>query len=173
MKTFEAITTRNSCRVFTDKPVTEELTERLILAANAAPAASHDYSVIKLTVVQNKELLTEIDSATAHGLPPLGDHPTFNAPTLMIISVKLNDKFPMVGYCNASVAAENIMIMANDLGLSSVFLMGVPVVMQKKAELLEKLNIKDGFLPVVVVAVGYAKTPNPNVKPQRLKVERF
>ena len=173
MDAFDAITTRYACRAYTDEQLTADQTEMLIKAANAAPAASRDYSVIKLTVVQDAALRAEIEAATAHGLPALGDHPTFQAPTLMILSVLPNERLPMVAYCNASCAAENIMVQATALGLASVFLMGVPLVMRERPALLEKLNIVDGFMPVVVVAVGHAKRPGAAQKPERLRVERF
>ena len=173
MDALDAITKRYACRSFSDEQLTESETNSLILAANAAPAASRDFSVTQLTVVQSKELREAIDSATAHGLPPLGDHPTFLAPTLMVISVKPNEKTPMVSYCNASCVAENIMIAASGLGLASVFLMGVPLVMQGKQTLLDRLHISDGFIPVIVVAVGHAKNPLDVQKPERLRVERL
>ena len=173
MNTFEAITTRYACRAYTDKQLTQEQTEKLIQAANAAPAASHNFSMVKLTVVQNKDLISEIDSATAHGLPPLGDHPTFNAQTLMILSIKPNEQVPFVPYCNASCMAENIMIQANSLGLASCFLMGVPLVLQKKTDILKKLNINCGFIPVIIVTLGYAKNPQNITKPKRIEVEIF
>ena len=171
METFEAITKRYACRSYTDEQLTMEETEMLIKAANASPAASNNYKVTKLTVVQNKELLSEIEKNTAHALPVLKDHPTFQAPTLMILSVKPNENVPFLPYCNASVIAENIMIQATSLGLASVFLMGVPLVMQQKKELLKKLNIIDDFIPIIVVAVGHAKNQISVNKPNRLNVE--
>lgn len=173
MDVLEAITSRYACRSYTTDRLTEQETLALIDAANATPAASHDFSVLKLTVVQDSKLLSEIDAATAHGLPPLGDHPTFGAPTLMILSIRPNEMMPVVPYCTASCAAENIMIAARGLGLASVFLMGVPLVLQKKTELLAKLHIEDDFKPVIVVAVGHAKNPLDIVKPKRLNVERL
>ena len=173
METFDAITTRCACRTYTDQQITPEQTEKLIQAANAAPAASRDFSTVKLTVVQDAILRTEIEQATAFALPPLKAHPTFEAPTLMILSIKPNEAVPVVPYCNASCMAENIMIEANDLGLASVFLMGVPIAMKKKPDLLHKLHIADGFVPAIVVAVGYAKEPVSERKPMRILVERL
>lgn len=86
---------------------------------------------------------------------------------------KLIRAAPFVPYCNASCMAENIMIEANALGLASVFLMGVPTVMKSRPELLQKLNIADGFEPAIVVAVGYAVEPVAEKKPMRILVERF
>ena len=173
MEAFEAITTRHSCRDYIVRQLSEEQTEKLIRAANAAPAASRNFNTVKLTVVQDAGLCAEIDRAAAFALPPLKEHPTFGAPTLMVLSVKPNRAAPFVPYCNASCMAENIMIEANALGLASVFLMGVPTVMKSRPELLEKLNIADGFEPAIVVAVGYAAEPVAEQKPMRILVERF
>lgn len=53
--------------------------------------------------------------------------------------------------------AENIIIEATALSLASVYIMAVPSVLQQKKELMKRLEIEDGFIPVVMVAVGYAK----------------
>ena len=168
MNTYEAITKRYACREYTDEPLTEEETKKLIEAANNAPAGMGDYTGMKLTVVQDKKLIETIEAATAHGMPMMGDHPAYEAPTLMILSAKINEQFPMISYCNVSCAAENIMIQATDLGLASVFIMAVPTVMQNKPDLLKALNITDDFLSLVMVAVGHEKSKSEGIKPKRL-----
>ena len=157
MNTLEAIKHRYSCRAFKPEQISIEQTEMLIEAAKAAPAAMGDYSGISLTVIQSGEIRKQIDKETAFSMPMMGEHPTYEAPTLMIISVKENKEFPMIPYCNASCMAENIMIEATALGLASVYIMAVPTVLQQKKELMKRLEITDGFVPVVMVAVGYAK----------------
>lgn len=171
MNVQEAITNRYACREYTEEQLTTEETKKLIDAANAAPAGMGNYTGMKLTVVQNKELINAIESVTAHGMPMMGDHPAYQAPTLMILSSKINDEFPMIAYSNVSCAAENIMIQATALGLASVFIMAVPTVMQGKQELLQSLNIKDDFVPLVMVAVGHAKNEVETIKPKRLLTE--
>ncbi|MDO4182823.1 MAG: nitroreductase family protein [Coriobacteriia bacterium] len=156
MNTKDAILLRHACRSYTNEPLTDEQIDTLIQAANAAPATMGDYSGIELTVVKSPELLQEIEKETAHGMPMMGDHPTYEAPALFIISVKPNEHYAMLPYCNASCMAENIMIQATDLKLGSVYIMAVATVMQKKPELLGKLQITSGFVPAVVVAVGTA-----------------
>ena len=126
---------------------------------------------MKLTVVRDRALIETIEASTAYGMPMLREHPVYQAPTLMILSAKINEEFPMISYCNVSCAAENIMIQATDLGLASVFIMAVPAVMQDKQELLQTLNMKDGFIPLVMVAVGHAKNNTETSKPQRLLTE--
>ena len=157
MDTLEAIKHRYSCRAFKPEQISKEQTEMLIEAEKAAPAAMGDYSGISLTVIQSGEMRKLIDKETAFSMPMMGEHPTYEAPTLMIISVKENKEFPMIPYCNASCMAENIMIEATALGLASVYIMAVPTVLQQKKELMKRLEIEDGFSLVVMVAVGYAK----------------
>ena len=103
-------------------------------------------------------------------MPVMGDHPTYEAPTLMFICVKPDEQFEMIPYCGALCIAENIMVQATALGLASVYIMAVPTVMQEKPELLEKLNMSEGFIPVVLVSVGKAKKESDVKKADRLKV---
>lgn len=169
MNTNEAILSRYACRKFKDEQITAEQLNALISAANAAPVGMGDYSGFELVAVQDEEIRRAIDSGTAHAMPVMGDHPTYQAPTLMFICVKTNEQFPMIPYCGASCIAENIMIQAAAFGLGSVYIMAVPTVMQQKPELLEKLNMSEGFLPVVLVSVGYPEDEHTPEKKERLK----
>ena len=157
MDTLEAIKYRYSCRAFKPEQISKEQTEMLIEAAKAAPAAMGDYSGIFLMVIQSEEIRKQIDKETAFSMPMMGEHPTYEAPTLMLICVKENKDFPMIPYCNVSCMAENIMIEATALGLASVYIMAVPTVLQQKKEFMKRLKITGEFIPAVMVAVGYAK----------------
>lgn len=77
----------------------------------------------------------------------------------------------MIPYCNVSCAAENIMIAATDFGLASVFVMGIPMVLQKKADLLNKLHIDDDFIPAISILIGYAKNKTDVHKSNKLIVD--
>lgn len=157
MDALEAIRERYSCRSFAKKQISTEQVQALIATAKAAPAAMGDYSGISLTVIQDESARTRIERESAHSMPMMGEHPTYEAPTLMLISAKENADFPMIPYCNASCMAENIMIAATAMDLASVYIMAVPTVMQQKPELLNELGIDNAFLPVVMIAIGYAE----------------
>lgn len=171
MNTFEAITTRYACRNFTDEQITDEELEKIIKAANAAPAASGDYSGLKITIVQNKDICSEIDSEAAQNFPFPIPHPTYGAPTLVVISSTANETSEAVPIANASCIAENMMIEANDLGINSLYMMGVPLFIQKNKELLEKLNLPNGHTPLVVVGLGHDNDDVTVVKEERLAYE--
>lgn len=170
MNTLDAIKNRYSCRAFSNNKVSQDQIETLIQAANAAPAASNNYKKHKLTIVQNENIISEINIATAKEFPQISN-PTFNAPILMILSIKPNNAFPMIPYCNVSCAAENIMIAATDLGLASVFVMGIPLALQKKPALLNKLHIDDDFIPAISVLIGYTKNKTDVYKVNKLIVD--
>ena len=73
----------------------------------------HQADVMNLVVVKDEGLRQEIENAT--------DNSCYNAPILFVINTKKNSMF---GEGDESVAAENIMLEATDLGLGSVYIMG-------------------------------------------------
>lgn len=171
MDTTQAILDRHACRDFLDEQITDEQRGALIQAANAAPAGMGDYSGIRLTVIQNEALRAEIERETARGMPMMGAHPTYGAPTLMLISVRVDERLGMIAYCNAACMAENIMVQATALGLGSVLIMAVPAVMQSRPALLERLHIAGGLTPVVMVAVGKARDGEAPERGERISYE--
>ena len=173
MNTQDAIMKRGSCRKYRAEQITDEQLACLIRAANAAPVGMGDYSGFELIIVQDEKLRKAIDTGTAHAMPMMGEHPTYEAPTLIFICVKPNHQFEMIPYCGASCIAQNIMIQATDLGLGSVYIMAVPTVMQGKPELLEKLPLSEGFIPIILVSVGHAAQEHASLKADRLTVKKI
>lgn len=165
----DAIQKRSSCRKYRTEQVSREQLDLLVKAANAAPVGMGDYKSYELVIVQDEGVRRAINEGTAYAMPVMGDHPTYQAPTLIFICVKPNPQFEMIPYCGASCIAENIMIQAAALGLGSVYIMSVPAVMQRKPELLRMLPMSGGFMPVILVAAGYAESDTDRPKPDRLK----
>lgn len=60
----------------------------------------------------------------------------------------------MFGERDASVAAENIMLEATDLGLGSVYIMGDAAKLNDYADVLKELGIDSDFEVTVIVPVG-------------------
>ena len=60
----------------------------------------------------------------------------------------------MFGERDASVAAENIMLEAMDLGLGSVYIMGDAAKLNDHADVLKELGIDSDFEVTVIVPVG-------------------
>lgn len=155
MNTKQAILTRQSCRSFTEEQVSEEMCKALVEAANAAPVANGVYADVRLTVIQSKEVLSQIEAVAAKAMPGLGEHPMYGAPTVILVSGKKGDATATaLGYCNASCIIENILLDATELGLGSVYLFAVPAVMQAVPELSKAVGVPEDYMPLAMAAVG-------------------
>ena len=148
----QTILTRRSCRSFTGEQITESECTALLEAANAAPVANGNYSDVKISVIQDQELLAKIEAAVSAAMPAVGAHPIYHAPTAILISGRKGEA--AIPYCNASCIVENILLEATDLGLGSIYLFAVPAVMQMLPELCELAGVPSGFMPIAMAAVG-------------------
>lgn len=101
-------TTRRAVSNFSNDVVTDDQINDLIEAFQTAPCGTHQADVMNLVVVKDEGLRQEIENAT--------DNSCYNAPILFVSNTKKNSMF---GERDASVAAENIMLEATDLGLGS------------------------------------------------------
>lgn len=155
METQVTLLKRQSCRAFTKKQISDEELNILLQAANSAPVSMENYDDVELCIIQNKEMIAEIEQTVASVMPAMGEHPAYEAPTIILINGKKeNAEQAPLAWCNASCIAENIMLSATDLGLGSVYLYAVPFVLSQVSSIYEKLSIRDGFFPVVAVAIG-------------------
>lgn len=174
MELMKAIANRQSCRLYTEEQIIESELQTILQAANAAPVAFGYYNEVKLTVIQNSELLAKIDAAGSalFGNPNIKIR--YNAPTLILVSTKIRASVPPVfssssagsedepmsfQYCNAACIIENMVLAATDLGLGNVYLMGVPAVLAANPELCAELKIPEGFMPASALAIGRAAKP--------------
>jgi nitroreductase len=160
METLKAIENRQSCRAYTGEQVTEGDLQTILKAANAAPVGMGKYEDVRLTVVQNKELLAKLDGVGAvfFGNPDM--HPLYGAPTVIIVSNKIADpKQSAVAYSNAACVVENMALASTELGLGNVYLMGAVMALAMNADLCKEFNIAEGFVPTSAIAVGKAATP--------------
>ena len=76
-----------------------------------------------------------------------------NAQTIIIISAKDGNDPMGFNMANASCAAENMILAATDKKIGSRFMMG-PVMSLTQEPIKSVLNIAEGFIPLVIVALG-------------------
>ena len=100
-----AIFEREAVRKYTNEEVEEEKIQKLIDAFQASPCAMHQTDVMELSVITKSELLKKIEDST--------DNSCYNAPLIFMINTKKDSQF---GERDASVAAENVMVEAADIG---------------------------------------------------------
>ncbi len=129
-----AIFEREAVRKYTNEEVEEEKIQKLINAFQASPCAMHQTDVMEL----------KIEDST--------DNSCYNAPLIFMINTKKDSQF---GERDASVAAENVMVEAADLGLGSVYVMGGVFALNKFPELQKELGMDEGYETTVLVPIGY------------------
>lgn len=147
MELFEAINKRFSNRKYLDKQINDEDLEKILKAGMQAPVGRGKYEDMHITVIQNKELLDEISGLTDRSV-------FYNAPTLVIISAR--DDGHGLDKENSACVAMNMLLAATALNLGSIYLNLVIGLIKEHKDVLDKLNLPEGFVPVVGVGLGYA-----------------
>ena len=151
MEIERAITSRASCRNFKDKKVTLDLIQKMLNAATKAPSAG-DLQNWRFLVVRDKKKIEETAKAC------LNQKWISKVPCLIIIS---NDKdrvlkmFPKKGEVysiqSCAIAANHILLMAEDLGLGSCWIGAFD-----ENKIKEIFEISDAE-PEIILAIGYAE----------------
>ncbi len=142
MDALTAITTRRSVRRFSQKPVPDELINKLINAGRLAPTANN-VQPWEFVVVTNKE--------TRERIARLANYGSFIADAPVCIAVFCKDtKYYLE---DGSAATENILITAHAVGLGSCWVAG-----DKKPycnEIKEILNVPSTYKLISLLPVGY------------------
>ena len=152
MTTQETILTRRSVRAYTAEQITGEQLRTILDAAYAAPVAGALYKTMRLTVIQNSDVLEKIKAAYREG----GIKPDmlFGAPTLILVSgEKTFDATAL--FANTGCIVENIQLSAWAMGLGAVFNWAAGTILPEKKELLTELGIPEDFKPLAGVVIGH------------------
>ena len=147
MELFEAIEKRFSNRKYLDKQISNEDLNKILKAGMQEPIGRGKYEDMHITVIQTKDFLNEISG--------LADRSVFyNAPTLVIISAR--DDGHGLDKENSACVAMNMLLAATALNLGSIYLNLVIGLIKEHKDVLDKLNLPEGFVPIVGVGLGYA-----------------
>lgn len=147
MELFEAIEKRFSNRKYLDKQISDDDLNKILKAGMQAPIGRGKYEDMHITVIQTKDFLNEISG--------LADRSVFyNAPTLVIISAR--DDGHGLDKENSACVAMNMLLAATALNLGSIYLNLVIGLIKEHKDVLDKLNLPEGFVPIVGVGLGYA-----------------
>lgn len=119
MNTLDAILTRRSCREFTDKPIKSETLHQLLEAAMSGPSCvnARDWAFV---VVTDPEKLAQM--ADANGRPA---EPLRKAAAGILVCGDLDRAFRFAKdywVIDGAIAAQNICLTAQELGLGAVWL---------------------------------------------------
>lgn len=160
METIKAIALRQSVRAYKTDQIAEDALETILKAACAAPVGRAKYENMQLTVVQSPEKMAEIREACGGAMDDPNANPTYSAPTLIVVSARLdNDEIMPISVANAACIVENMHIAATELGLGSIFLFGFIRALNMQNQLGPMINLPKGWAPVAALGVGYAANP--------------
>ena len=177
METEKAILGRRSVREYEQKAVPEEVLQKLLNAGAMAPSAMgrepcrfiviEDRSTIrKLSEkVKDKAGLLGFGARIAERARVMDDAIFYGAPLLVLIVAEKSDWAPI----DCSLAAQNMMLRAYDLGLGSCF-MGFMTLLKDDRETLRSLGIKDGQELYCPLIFGYPKNW-PEKKERKAKIQ--
>lgn len=167
MDTIQAIRSRTSTRSYRDEQIGEDALQAILEAGMSAPVGSGAYDSLHLTIVQNRELFPKIDKAVSDLIFSMSGKrmdKNFGAPTMVFVSSR-PAAVPGLEYANAACVLENMAIAATGLGIDSIIWGGAAAVVAQSEELTAKLEIPEGYKPVLCISLGYGKNetqPNPH-----------
>lgn len=172
MDTLKAVTARKSVRSYQNKAVEASKIETLIGAANSAPFAGPFH----ISVVLNKDLLTELDHKTLTAMKNSGIDflqkiaqtpgykPIFEVPLLFVFSAPEENPYGAASCANAATTAA---IVATDLGLGSCYVVTPTLVLTQDADMCRKIGVPDGFKAACCLTVGYTDDPEKGRTPRQ------
>ena len=175
----KAITERNSCRDFADKPLTDEQVKAIAAAALAAPSAMNKQPW-HVVLVKDKALVDELDAegmrilsaaedkSAYNRMKDRGGKLLYNAPCLVYI---LSDG-SSYAQIDSGILCQNVTLAAQSLGLSSciVGMAGVPLNGPKGDEFKKRMRFPDGYTFAIGVLVG---TPNTSKEPHEADLSKI
>ena len=151
MDALEAIFTRKSTRKFLDKPVEDEKIQTILRAGMSGPSCvnARDWEFL---VVKDKGNLTAMAGANGRPADPLK-----GAAFGVLILGDLEKAFPPAKeywVIDGAIAAQNMILAAQDLGIGSVWL-GTWPQMDRVNRQKELFDITDRYIPHSIIAFGY------------------
>ena len=165
----QSIFARRSIRKYTSQVVPEEVMENLLRAAMAAPSAGNEQPW-HFIVIRDRDILDSIPKfhpfaqmlkETNQAIAVCGD-----------LSLQKYDGF-WVQDCSA--ATENILLMAQELGLGAVWLGIYPIEDRVKATK-ELLGLPENVIPLAIISLGYPaenKAPADRFNPSRVHINKW
>ena len=163
-ETLRSIRERRSCRAYKSDPVSEENLAAVVDAGLWAPTGMNKQDR-HFTVIRDKAMLDRMNKLARtklpepalsrlvgrnNGNPDISIH--YFAPALIILSG---------GEASCAIAAENICVAAQSLGISSCMLGMVTMLFENDNTLAADLKIPGDKIPRLGVALGYASREMP------------
>ena len=163
----EIINSRRSCRAYKPDMVPQELIDEVVDAGLKAACGKGAQSSVIITVT-DPEMREKISQANRQimGVPT---DPFYGAPVILVV---IADKSVPTAPYDGACSLENMMLMAQELGLGSCWIHRCKQEFEGELgkEILAKIGLEGDFEGVGHLALGYKATDE--VKPKEIKAGR-
>jgi nitroreductase len=160
MDAFELIKTRRSIREFTDKPVSDDVINKIIEAGTWAPSGLNNQPW-KFAVIKDRELKTKISGLTHYS------NIVENSNALIAVFLDNGESYDRTKDAQAVGAClQNMLLYIHSIGLGAVWL---GQILKNKDKVLELVGGSPDLELMAVVALGYPAAPGK--KPARKGLE--
>mgnify|MGYP001283425713 CR=1 FL=1 len=164
-----AIFTRRSIRKYTGEEVAWEKIEQILRAGMAAPSAGNEQPW-HFVVLDDRNVLDEIPKFHPYS------QMLKEARCAIVVCADLSlQRYEGYWVQDCSAAAQNMLLMAEELGLGSVWLGVYPVEDRVKA-LKKLLGLPENVIPLCILPIGYPaerKEPANRFQPSRIHKNRW
>jgi len=172
----ETIKNRRSVRQYQPEQIPDADLQLILEAAIAAPSAQNQQKW-HFSIIQNKELIQKMVAVMKENLRNCGIeflarkvldpnfHPYHNAPTVIYVTADEKARFTTI---DASLAAQNILLAAESLNISSSIMTSSEKLFDSPQGLALKkeMGIPEGYAHVCCITLGYNAGPRPEAKPR-------
>jgi nitroreductase len=166
----ETIFTRRSIRKFTGEIVSDELIDKLLHAAMAAPSAGNAQPW-HFVIIRDRKIMEEV--INFH--PPHARMMLQAGTAILVCADPALEKYPGRWMLDCSAATQNILLAATDLGLGAVWC-GIYPEPARMDAYYQLLNVPREIYPVSLVPVGIpADNPAPvdRYQPERIHRDKW
>lgn len=170
MDMYEIITCRHSARKYKDEKVLDEDITKIINAGLTAPSGANAQPW-HFTVIQNKDIQNELVKICKKNFLEFGEehrkdwankdnfNPFYNPNVIIVISNKNSINKSNEDCC---FAIENMVLMAESLGLSSCIIRDICWAIDKSNQ--EQFGIPNEYDCFMCISIGYAQIKNTRLK---------
>jgi nitroreductase len=147
----DVIMNRRSIRSYKPEQIKDDELNTILECGINAPSAKNDQSW-EIRVVQNPEILKKIDGSF------------HNAPTLIVVASATDNFFSPV---DCGLLGQNILLAAESMDIGTCIVGNFTGFLNSPegAEVLQSLELSEGYKPLYSIAVGY-KNERPEAKPR-------
>ena len=164
MDFFELAKRRWSVRKYADRPVEEDVLQKVLEAGRLAPTAMN-YQPQRIFVLKSEEAMEKLRGATRMA---------FNAPMALLICYDRRISWKAHSFgddheggpIDAAIVTTMMMCQATELGLGTLWVRGY-----KTADILEAFPMPEGLEPVCILLLGYPYWDGPKNRTPRKPLE--